>query len=134
MSYFFFHLRGPNGLSRDELGLDLPDVETAYLEADRAVTDMARELQAKRLNPRSYAFEITNAADEPVLELPFWETLDRVARRRGVHLPNSMKLAVEQAERMMRLVSDVAQQTDMARENLRQTSYLLRMLRGGSER
>ena len=135
MPYFYFHLRGPSGLSRDELGLDLPDMETAYLEADRAVNDVAGELQAKRLNPRSYAFEITNAAGEPVLELPFLETLDRVSRRRGVHLPKSVKVAVEQAERMMRLVSEVAQQTDIARENLRQTSDLIRMLRSGpSER
>ena len=41
---YYFHLRvGPN-LSPDEIGLDLPDLETAYLEAFKAAQEMWSEL------------------------------------------------------------------------------------------
>ena len=68
MPRFYFHLRSPReGLSQDELGLIFPDVETAYLEADQAVNDLAHEMMKKGQNPRSYTFEvITHALSEVV--------------------------------------------------------------------
>jgi len=132
MSQFFFHLREPRGLSRDELGVDFPDVETAYLEAYRAARDIARELKAKGRNPRCYSFEITTAAGEPVLELPFSETLDRAKERGAVRLSRNVRLAVERAERMTRLVTEVAAQVEVAQENLRRARDLLASTRCGA--
>ena len=40
MPLYFFHLRSVQGLSPDELGIELPDVETEYLEAFRTAEDM----------------------------------------------------------------------------------------------
>ncbi|MBQ0819502.1 hypothetical protein KBI52_04600 [Microvirga sp. HBU67558] len=83
MPRFYFHLRGgPEGLSRDGTGLDLPDVETAYLEAYDAVIDTGRELIIEGLNPQGYAFEITNRSGELMVEIPFAEVLDRHAEPR----------------------------------------------------
>jgi hypothetical protein len=40
MPRFYFHLRTAQGLNPDEIGLELPDVEAAYLEAFRTAQDM----------------------------------------------------------------------------------------------
>ena len=37
---FYFDHSGPHGLDRDEVGLELPDLDTAYLEAFQAATEM----------------------------------------------------------------------------------------------
>src|SRR3712207_8330217 len=65
MPLFFFHLRGgPDGLSLDKDGLDLLDVEAAYLEAHQTALDMAQEWLRKGRSPRGYAFEVANGAGE----------------------------------------------------------------------
>jgi hypothetical protein len=78
MPHFFFHIRGPDqSLSRDELGSEFPDVETAYLEMFHAAQDLGGEFAVCGQNPRDYAIEVMNASDELVFELPFSELLGR---------------------------------------------------------
>ena len=80
MPQFFFHIRGPcQSLSRDELGLAFPDMETAYLEVFHAAQDLGGEFAARGQNPRDYAIEVVNASDELVFDLPFSEVLGRQA-------------------------------------------------------
>ena len=125
---FYFPLRcGDEGVSPDEFGLDFPDVESAYLEADRAVRDMARELRAKGKDPRSYAFEITSASGEVVFELLFSETLDRQKDRRQARLQRTV--AVNRAETMLGLTAEVAEQTRRVLQNLQRTRDLLSLPR-----
>ncbi|PVE20993.1 hypothetical protein DC522_29160 [Microvirga sp. KLBC 81] len=77
MPLFFFHIRGVHQeLSRDELGLEFPDLKTVYLETFCAARDIAIELTACGRNPRGCTIEVMNAADELVFELPFSEALD----------------------------------------------------------
>jgi hypothetical protein len=45
---YYFHLRIGPTLSPDEIGLDLPDLETAYLEAFKAAQEMWPELLTER--------------------------------------------------------------------------------------
>lgn len=74
---FFFHVRGKSqGLSRDEFGLDFPDVETAFLMTFCVARDMRAAFVACRWNPRDYTVEVMNAADELVFELPFSVVFD----------------------------------------------------------
>ncbi|MBM6582204.1 hypothetical protein ILT44_18535 [Microvirga sp. BT689] len=78
MPRFFFHVRSAcKDLSRDELGLDYPDVETAYLEVFRGAQGMMCEFAARSLNPQDYAVEIENDSGEVVFELPFSEVSGR---------------------------------------------------------
>ena len=129
MAHFFFHLRGSyQGLSRDELGLEFPDVEAAYLEAFQAAHDMQQELLARGQNPRGYAFEVVNAEDELVFDLPFSEVLDRQAGRRPAKLSRTIQIAIEHGNRMVRLSAEVAQQVQLVEENLRRSQALLRSL------
>ena len=74
MPRFFFHIRAfRQGLSRDELGLDFPDAETAYREAFKAGLDLRPEFVARGQSPQTYSIVIATAAHEPVSELSFTE-------------------------------------------------------------
>ncbi|QRM33911.1 hypothetical protein [Microvirga sp. VF16] len=127
MPRFLFHLRGgPNSFSPDDSGLELPDTEAAYLEAFKAAKDMAQEWLRSGHNPRSYAFEVMNAAGELVLELPFSEVLDHQAGHRPVKLSRSVRTAKKRGKRMLRLTAEVARQVEMAQENVRRSQELLR--------
>ncbi len=82
MPRFFFHVRGARQkLSRDEFGLDFPDVETAYRETFCAARDIRVVFAACGQNPCDYTIEVVNAADELVFWLSFSEALDhRISR------------------------------------------------------
>jgi hypothetical protein len=77
---YYFHLRIGGTLSPDELGLELPDLETAYLEAFQAAQQMWTELLAERSNPLVRAFEIADAEGRILLTVPFSEVLERARR------------------------------------------------------
>jgi hypothetical protein len=53
---YYFHLRIGGTISPDEIGVDLPDVETAYLEAFKAAEEMWSELLAEGLDPLMRSF------------------------------------------------------------------------------
>ena len=80
MPQFFFHVRDARqGLSRDELGLDFPDIETAYRETVCAARDIRAVFAARGRNPRDYTIEVVNAMGEVIFRLPFSESLDHRA-------------------------------------------------------
>src|SRR4029079_6159522 len=80
---YYFHLRVGGTLSSDELGLELPDLETAYLEAFRGAQEMWAELLAAGSDPFSRAFEIADADGRTR------EVLDRA--RKPVAAPSNRK-------------------------------------------
>ncbi len=78
MPRFFFDYRDKRGvLAPDEDGLDLPDFETAYLEAYRAAIDMWAEARREGHDPGAACFEIKDQHGNAVLELPIAEVLNR---------------------------------------------------------
>jgi hypothetical protein len=85
MPRFYFHLRGEEGVSRDTEGIDFESIDEAFLDAFRAATDLWRELLIARKDPRLHAFEITDAAGEVLIVLPFMEVLEtaRSGKYRG---------------------------------------------------
>ncbi|MBQ0819853.1 hypothetical protein HPT29_000075 [Microvirga terrae] len=83
MPRFFFHVRGAReGLSRDELGLNFPDVETAYREAFCAARDIRGVFALRGQHPCDYTIEVANAADELIFSLPFSTAFGRRMHRR----------------------------------------------------
>ena len=130
MPKFFFHLRdNQNSLSRDDMGLDFPDAETACLEAYQGAIDMAREYFANGRNPRGYALEVVNEAGDVLFELPFAEALDAHSGRRPVKQSKAVRVVKEHGERMVRLTTEVAQQVKMAQQNLHRSQELLGRLK-----
>lgn len=81
MPRFYFHLRGPEGLDRDDVGLELASVEAAYLGACQAVPGMSADLVYEAENPIRYGFEIAGESGTVLMEVPFAEVLDRGRKR-----------------------------------------------------
>ncbi len=119
MAQYFFHLRNGNVLEPDEDGLELPDVDAAYLEAFRAAKDMWIEaIQTMDDNPRDQQFEISDAGGRTLLVLPLREILESL---KGGRPP----LPMAQAERAAKLSLEVKQAVATARHSLEEATQLL---------
>ena len=76
MPRFYLHIRcNDGGMSYDDLGLDYPDVETAWRAVARAAQDLRHVFAARGHDPRDYAIEVENDTGEVVFRLPFSEIL-----------------------------------------------------------
>jgi hypothetical protein len=116
---YYFHLRVGDTLSSDELGLELPDLETAYLEAFRGAQEMWTELLAEGSDPFSRAFEIADANGRILLTVPFREVLDRV--RKPVAAPSNRKRELnELLEKRRALTGSMRQELKAMRESIEQ--------------
>ncbi|MPR13852.1 hypothetical protein FS317_46555 [Microvirga sp. M8] len=62
-------------MSYDDLGLDYPDVETAWRAVVRAAQDLKHVFAARGHDPRDYAIEVEDDTGEVVFRLPFSEHL-----------------------------------------------------------
>ncbi|MEE7493777.1 DUF6894 family protein [Methylobacterium oryzae] len=132
MPLFYFHLRNPEGLNRDRIGLELPSLDAAYLEACHTVPEMSADLVRKKLNPVRYAFEIADDSGRLLLEVPFSEILDR--GRRPVAPPKTVRApaASVQMERAAYLISALRAEHAATRDKLAETRRLLAALRSVS--
>ena len=75
MARYFFHLVSPAETSKDEIGVDLPNAEAAYLEACAAALEISFEMLSTRIDPSRHAFEVTEANGQFVFEIPFLEVM-----------------------------------------------------------
>jgi peptide methionine sulfoxide reductase MsrB len=76
MSRFYLHIRCKDGgMSYDDLGLDYPDVETAWRAVARAAQDLKQVFATRGHDPRDYAIEVEDDTGEIVFRLPFSEQL-----------------------------------------------------------
>ncbi len=76
MPRFFYDFRDERGeLDRDDIGVDLADFESAYLEGHRAAIDIWAEQRRNGRKPDVRSVEIRDASDTILLELPFSEAL-----------------------------------------------------------
>lgn len=81
MPRFFFDFRQYGETTQDDIGLELLDVEHAYLEAFKASVDMWSELLRERCDPRRCSFEVRSEANEHLFAFPFQEALDVCVNR-----------------------------------------------------
>lgn len=105
-------------MDRDEDGLEFPDLDTAYLEAFQAATEMWIEALAEVRNPSRERFEIRDGTGRIVLVLPFSEIIEtgRGVRRRVRDCPGLLSAV----ERTRDLQTDVATQIAVARKQIRE--------------
>lgn len=103
MPLFYIHLRTPDGLDEDDVGLPFPNLESAYLEAYQTIPAMAGDLMRKGLNPIRYTFVIADAAGVVLTEVPFSEGLgDGRPRQPPVRSGHSRRLSQEIAQEITR--------------------------------
>jgi hypothetical protein len=116
---YYFHLRVGPKLSPDEVGLDLPDLENAYLEAFQAAQEMWGELLSERSDPLIRSFEIADEQGQLLLTLPFAEVLDRARKARPPFPACSAKRRAPSPEVMasqrQKLAASLRQQIDAGR-------------------
>lgn len=112
---FFFHLRTPDGLDHDQIGLEMPSLEAAYLEAWHTIPAMASEFAGQGISPTAYGFLITDAAGTTLMEVPFAERL-RDGRR---------KVRPGQHERARRLSQEIALVIGVAHETAQRSREIL---------
>jgi hypothetical protein len=122
MPRYFFHFRSGKLLEHDEDGLEMPDLDTAYLEAFEAAKDMWIEaIRTRGDNPNQQQFEINDADGHTVLIVPLREVLES--------LKGTPKLLpMENAERAAKLSAEVTQAVASARKSLEQSRELLAQL------
>ncbi len=121
MPQYFFHLRDGNVLDRDEDGLEMPDLDAAYLEAFETAKEMWIEAIRDMRNPSRQQFEISNANGDTLLIVPFKEVMESL---KGIPKP----LPMEQAERTAKLTAEVKEAVAIARRSLTEARQLLARL------
>jgi len=76
MPRFYLHVHGNSRrTSYDDVGLNYPDVETAWSAVVRAAQTLKLVFAAHGHDSRNYAIEVENEAGEVVFRLPFSELL-----------------------------------------------------------
>ena len=128
MPMFFFHLRAPGTFERDEEGLQCPDFETAYLEAYRAIPDLTAEFIRQGRDPMDLAFEITDADDQLLFEMPFTELVRGEPKAPRPH-PEALK-GLSQVERAYDLVASVKYQIEKLQKEMQVSREWLKHTRG----
>jgi hypothetical protein len=122
MPRYFFHFRSAELLEHDEEGLEIPDLDTAYLEAFEAAKEMWIDaIRTMSNNPSQQQFEISNDDGQTLLIVPLREVLDSL---KGVH----KALPMENAERAAKLSAEVKQAVATARQSLAHSRELLAQL------
>ena len=78
MPLFYFHLRGPDGLSEDPRGAILPDLDAALAEAGK----IARAVLANQLKEdRCFSgqqIEVCSVGGHVLATVPFWAVIGRI--------------------------------------------------------
>jgi PAS domain-containing protein len=72
---YYFHLRGPEGLEADEIGLELPGPEAVREQARRAMAGIAGELILAGRDLVEWSLEVTDSGGRAVIHLPFAEVI-----------------------------------------------------------
>ncbi|WP_342111833.1 DUF6894 family protein [Methylobacterium sp. SI9] len=115
MPLFHIHLRRPDWLEEDELGIEFPDLERAYLETYRAIPETVVDLMRHGVEPRGHAFVIADAAGVVLMEVPLSEPLR----------PQRQGRPSKRFVRARRLSGEIAAEIARARETTRQSREIL---------
>jgi hypothetical protein len=121
MPRYFFHFHDGNVLDHDENGLEMPDLDAAYLEAFEAAKEMWIEAIRTMHNPSRERFEIADDNGTTLLAVPLNEVMESL---KGV--PKLQPMA--NAERAAKLSAEVKQAVATARQSLEQSRELLARL------
>jgi hypothetical protein len=70
---FYFHLKSPDALERDDEGVECEDIEQAYLRVCEAIPDVAAEILRNRKDPMRFSFLIANQHGQLLMTVPFTE-------------------------------------------------------------
>jgi hypothetical protein len=75
MQRYYFHLSAPGSYNADDVGVEFPGVEAAYLGAYQAALDMSVEMLRQRIDPALHSFQIADQAGQVLFDLSFAEVM-----------------------------------------------------------
>lgn len=70
---YFFHLKTPKQLERDDVGIVCENLEAAYLTVCRTIPDVAGDVLRERQNPMECSYIIADEKGMTMFEVPFFE-------------------------------------------------------------
>ncbi len=109
MALFYFHFLQEGERHTDEIGLDLPSAEAAYLEAVAAARGMGSELIAGGIDPGRCAFEIADASGTLLFAVAIAELFDRKGADRPSRNETTRRLTSDLEETHRRVVTAKAE-------------------------
>lgn len=80
MPLFYFHFWDGENFSLDDLGIELPGADFAYVEAAKAAQAMWSELLSERHDPQACRFHVEDASGAEIFDLRFSELMERCNR------------------------------------------------------
>lgn len=132
MPFFHFHFHDGTARQDDEIGLELPDVEAAYLQAVAAARDMGGHLMGgEGLNPALCSFEITTPDGIHLFSIEFSDLIDGGKPRTPTpdHATARLKLVLESThKRALAAKTEMANSLSQTRATLADSHALLSRL------
>jgi hypothetical protein len=123
MPLYFFHLAAPDGYCRDDVGVEYPNVEAAYLGAYQAALEISVDLLRRQTDPNRHSFAIMDQAGQTLFELPFSEVMQP---SRHALPPAELHARINrQQQRAVRAASELKQSVERTRHLLAATRKLL---------
>jgi hypothetical protein len=125
MPRFHFHFRKGREVEPDPEGLQFPDLETAYLEAFQAATEIWAEMLQRREDPRDLSVDIRDSGGRVLLTLPFSEVLAATKSERPKRGMLSVRRLQDEVQRMQRLRADLLVEIANAQRVIKTSNELL---------
>jgi len=126
MPRFFFDFRQAGERVADTQGLELRDVEHAYLEVFTAAQEMWSELLKQRRDPRRCFFEVRSERDEILFVFPLQEVVDSCIDRKEVALKRTFEQLAGTHNFARRVRDEFAQEVQVTQQALKVSQELLR--------
>jgi hypothetical protein len=117
---YYFHLRIGGTIDPDEIGVELANIETAYLEAFKAAQEMWSELLAQGSDPLTRCFEIGDERGQLLLSVPFVEVLEQ-ARKSRPPLPKLRQSLQAELQKHRELMTSLSEQVRRAHDQIKAT-------------
>ena len=124
MPRFHFNFTDARSRTLDEDGTEFGDLNLAYLDAFRAAQEIWAEYLKARRDPRECAFEITDAAGNVLMILPFTEVLES-CRRQGTASRRRPNADTAATHRTRQLSLELAEQIRHNEESVRRARAII---------
>jgi len=128
MSRYFFDFRQADDHVDYDHGVELPDVEQAYLEAVKGAQDIRSELLRQRRDPRRCLFVVRSEGNEVLFVLPFQEVIDCCTDSRMKPVARTFEELMQTRNYAKRVRDEFRHEVNRTRQIMNESHRLLRFV------
>jgi hypothetical protein len=131
MPRFFFNYRERDEYTVDDIGVDFETFELAYLDGFNAAGQMWPEIMARRIDPRTCAFEILDGSGHLLAVLNFNELLENCSpcARVATHdFEGALASVADSARHTRRKLAEFQEELGLARGRLNAVRKLIDLI------